>query len=163
MVFFSWIYNNFFFFSLQTLSPQFFLLVFPQEEWKQPQPTLDYRNTTLPLLLSPLASVPCQATHLPVPSVTFFIVVIILETCVSLLLFHALLLFSHSGVSNSLRPWGLQHTRLPCLHYLPEFAQTQVLWISDASNHLVLCSSPPFSSCPQSFPASGSFPVSQLF
>ena len=29
------------------------------------------------------------------------------------------------------------------------------------SNHLILCS--PFSSCPQSFPASGSFPMSQLF
>ena len=30
------------------------------------------------------------------------------------------------------------------------------------SNHLILCR-PPFSSCPQSFPASGSFPMSQLF
>ena len=100
----------------------------------------------------------------------------------------------------------------PVLHYLPEFAQTHVHWISDAmqpshpqfssiqslshvlplltpwtaahqaslsitnsqsllklrsiesvmpSNHLILCY--PFSSCPQSFPASGSSQMSQLF
>ena len=48
------------------------------------------------------------------------------------------------------------------LHYLLEFAQTHVYWVSDAiqPSHPL---SPPFSSCPQSFPASGSFPVSQLF
>ena len=34
--------------------------------------------------------------------------------------------FSRSAVSDSLRPCGLQHARLPCLHYLPEFAQTHV-------------------------------------
>ena len=49
----------------------------------------------------------------------------------------------------------------PVLHYLPEFAQTHVHWVSDAiqPSHPVA----PFSSCPQSFPASGSFPVSRLF
>ena len=48
------------------------------------------------------------------------------------------------------------------LHYLPEFAQTRVQWVSDAiqPSHLLL---PHLSSCPQSFPASGSFPMSQLF
>ena len=47
------------------------------------------------------------------------------------------------------------------VHYLLEFAQTHVRWVSDAirPSHPL----PPFSSCPQSFPASGSFPVSQLF
>ena len=48
------------------------------------------------------------------------------------------------------------------LHCLPEFAQIRVRWVSDAiqpANPLL----PPFSSYPQSFPASGSFPVSQLF
>ena len=51
----------------------------------------------------------------------------------------------------------------PVLHHFPEFAQTHVHWVSDAiqpSHHPQ--SSPP-SSCLQSFPASGSFPVSQLF
>jgi len=48
------------------------------------------------------------------------------------------------------------------LHHLPEFAQTHVHWVSDAiqpSHPLVTR----FSSCPQSLPASGSFPVSHLF
>ena len=46
-------------------------------------------------------------------------------------------------------------------HQLPEFTQTHVHWVSDASqpSHPVV----PFSSCPQSFPASESFPMSQLF
>ena len=51
----------------------------------------------------------------------------------------------------------------PVLYYLPEFAQTHVHWIGDAirpSYHLLLPSLP---SCPQSFPASGSFPMSQVF
>ena len=49
----------------------------------------------------------------------------------------------------------------PVLHYLPEFAPTHVHWLSDAIQppHFL---SPPFS-CLQSFPASGSFPMSQLF
>ena len=48
------------------------------------------------------------------------------------------------------------------LHCLPEFAQTHVHWVSEY--HPTTSSSViPFSSCPQSFPASGSFPVSQLF
>ena len=50
----------------------------------------------------------------------------------------------------------------PVFHYLPEFAQTHVHWVSDAiqPSHPLL---PPFSSCLQSFPASGSFPRSRLF
>ena len=49
----------------------------------------------------------------------------------------------------------------PILHYLPEFAQTHVHWISDAiqPSHPL---SPAFSFCPQSFPASVSFPRNQL-
>ena len=49
----------------------------------------------------------------------------------------------------------------PVLHYFLEFAQTHVHWVDDAiqSSHPVA----PFSSCPQSFPASGSFPMSQIF
>ena len=44
----------------------------------------------------------------------------------------------------------------PVLHYLPEFAQTHIHWVSDAiqQSHPL---PPLFSSCPRSFPASGSF------
>ena len=47
------------------------------------------------------------------------------------------------------------------LHYLPEFAQIHVLELVMLSDHLILCH--PLSFCLQSFPASGSFPVSWLF
>ena len=50
----------------------------------------------------------------------------------------------------------------PVLHYLPEFAQTLVHWVSDAIQPS-LFSVTPFFSCPQSFPSSGSFPMSWLF
>ena len=46
------------------------------------------------------------------------------------------------------------------LHCLLEFAQTHVHWIGDAIQHLILAR---FYSCPQFFPASRSFPVSQFF
>ena len=48
----------------------------------------------------------------------------------------------------------------PVHHQLPEHAQNHVLESVMASNRLILCH--PFS-CPQSFPTSGSFPVSQFF
>ena len=49
----------------------------------------------------------------------------------------------------------------PGLHHLLEFAQTQVHWAVIPSNHLVFCC--PLFLLPSSFPASGSFPVTQLF
>ena len=51
---------------------------------------------------------------------------------------------------------------LSVLHYLPEFAQIHVHWVNDTIRP---CQSSvvPFSSCPQSFPAWGSFPMSWLF
>ena len=51
----------------------------------------------------------------------------------------------------------------PVLHYLPEFAQTHVHWVSDAIQPSHPHSISSFSSCAQSFPASGFFPVSQFF
>ena len=50
----------------------------------------------------------------------------------------------------------------PVLHYLPEFAQIHVHWVSDLTqpSHSLVAS---FSSCSQSFPASGSFPMIWLF
>ena len=53
-------------------------------------------------------------------------------------------------------PMNCSTPGLPVHHQLPEFTQTHVHWVSDAS---VI----PFSSCPQSLPASWSFPMSQLF
>ena len=70
--------------------------------------------------------------------------------------------FSHSVESNSLWPHGLQHARLPCPSPTPT-----VCSISCPSSrwcHLTISSSVvPFSSCLQSFPASGSFLRSQFF
>ena len=71
-----------------------------------------------------------------------------------------LLLFSHSVMSESVWHHGLQHTPdFPVLHYLPGFAQTHIHWVNDTiqPSHPVT----PFSSCPQSFLAWGSFPVSE--
>ena len=48
---------------------------------------------------------------------------------------------------------------LPVHHQLPKFTQTRVHWVSDTISPSVI----PFSSCLQSFPASGSFPTSQFF
>ena len=50
---------------------------------------------------------------------------------------------------------------LPVHHKLLEFTQTHVHWVSDAiqPSHPVI----PFFSCPQSFPVSGSFQISQFF
>ena len=54
---------------------------------------------------------------------------------------------SRSVVSDSLWPHGLQHSRLPVLHHLPELAQTHVHWISDAiqPSHSLSSLSPVFS------------------
>ena len=71
------------------------------------------------------------------------------------------LLFSHSFVSDSLRPLGLQHTRLPCPSPTARACTNMSIKSVMPSNYLILCHLLP--SCPQSFPASGSFPVSKLF
>ena len=69
--------------------------------------------------------------------------------------------FSHSVVSNSLRPHELQHTRHPCPSPSPGVYPNSCP--SSRGCHLAISSSfVPFS-CPQSLPASGSFPMSQLF
>ena len=74
--------------------------------------------------------------------------------------FWLLLLFSHSVVSNSLQPYGLQHARLPC----PSLSAGVCLNSCPLSN-AIQPSHPchPLSSCPQSISASGSFPISGLF
>ena len=65
-------------------------------------------------------------------------------------------------MSNSLQPHGLQHTRLTCLLLSPGACSNS--WPSSRWCHpAISCSVVPFSSCPQSFSASWSFPVSWLF
>ena len=70
--------------------------------------------------------------------------------------------FSRSVVSNSLRPHGLQHARPPCPSPTPGVHSNPCplcWWCHPTISSSVV----PFCSCPQSFPASGSFPMSQLF
>ena len=70
--------------------------------------------------------------------------------------------FSCSVMSDSLQPHGLQHTRLPCPSPTPGvYSDSHPLsrWCHPTISSSVVT----FSSWPQSFPASGSFPVSQFF
>ena len=71
-----------------------------------------------------------------------------------------LFLFSRSVMSNSVRPHGLQHARLPS----PSLgACSNSCLLSQWCQPSILSSVVPFSSCLKSFPASGSFPVNQVF
>ena len=70
--------------------------------------------------------------------------------------------FSRSVVSDFLRPHESQHVRPPC------WSPTPGVYSNSSSSSRwchpdILSSVVPFSSCPQSLPASGSFPMSQLF
>ena len=70
--------------------------------------------------------------------------------------------FSHSVVSNSLQPHGLQHARPPYPSPSPR-ARSNPCPLSQWCLPTISSSVVPFSSCLQSFPASGSFQVSQFF
>ena len=70
--------------------------------------------------------------------------------------------FSRSVVSDSLRPHESQHARPACPSQTPGVYSNSCpssRWYHPAISSSVI----PFSSCPQSLPASGSFPMSQLF
>ena len=70
--------------------------------------------------------------------------------------------FSHSVMSDSLWPHESQHAGPPCPSPTPGVhsdLHTSSRWCHPAISSSVI----PFSSCPQSLPASGSFPMSQLF
>ena len=73
-----------------------------------------------------------------------------------------MLLFSHSITSDSLWPHGLQHARLPCLSPSPGVCSNSCP-LSWWCLPTVSSSVTPFSSCLQSFPASGSSPMSWFF
>ena len=76
--------------------------------------------------------------------------------------FPALLLVSCSVMSDSLPPYELQHAKLPCPSPSPGVCSNSCP-LSQYCHPAISSSSALFSSCPQSFPASGSFPVSWLF
>ena len=70
--------------------------------------------------------------------------------------------FSHSVMSDSLRPYEPQHARPPCPSPTPGVYPNSCplsQWCHPTNSSSVV----PFSSCPQSFPASESFQMSQLF
>ena len=70
--------------------------------------------------------------------------------------------FSRSVMSDSLRPHGLQHARLPCPSLTPRAYSNSCparQWCHPIISSFVV----PFSSCLQSFLASGSFPMSWFF
>ena len=70
--------------------------------------------------------------------------------------------FSHSIMSDSLWPYESQHARPPCPSPAPGVYSNSCplsQWCHPAISSSVVS----FSSCPQSFPASRSFPISQLF
>ena len=66
--------------------------------------------------------------------------------------------FSRSVMSDSLQPHGLQHARLPCPSPTPR-ACSNSCPLSQWFHPIIWSSVVPFSSCLQSFPASGSFPL----
>ena len=70
--------------------------------------------------------------------------------------------FSRSVMSDSLEPHGLQHARPPCPSPVPR-AYSNSCPSSRWCHPTISSSVIRFSSCPQSFPASGSFQTSQLF
>ena len=70
--------------------------------------------------------------------------------------------FSRSVVSDSLWPHKLLHARLPCPSPTPE-AYSNSCPLSRWCHPAILSSVIPFSACLQSFPATGSLPVSQFF
>ena len=81
--------------------------------------------------------------------------------CSKICLFHSVK-FSHSVVSDSLRPHGPQHTRPPCTSQLPGVYPNSCP-LSWWCHPIISSSVVPFSFCPQSLPASESFSMSQLY
>ena len=69
--------------------------------------------------------------------------------------------FSHSVVSDSATPWTAVHQASLSITNFQSLLKLMPIELVMPSNHLILCC--PFSSCLQSFQASGSFQMSQLF
>ena len=71
------------------------------------------------------------------------------------------LLFSHQVVSNPLTPWTAAHQA--SLSFTLSWSLLKLTSLSQWCHPIISASAPPFFSYPQSFPASGSFPMSWLF
>ena len=91
-----------------------------------------------------LSRIPSRSIHIVNGKISFLSVQLVAQLCLTLC-----------------DPMNCSTPGLPVHHQLPEFTQTHVHWVSDAIqlSHPVV----PFSSCLQSFPASGSFLMSWLF
>ena len=76
--------------------------------------------------------------------------------------FSLIVVFVHSVVANTLRPQQLQHARLPFPSLSPGACSNSCPF-SQWCHQTISSSVPHFYSCLQSFPASGSFPMSRLF
>ena len=85
----------------------------------------------------------------------------IMVDSVCLILSQSVNQFSHSVVSDSLRPHESQHARPPCPSPTPR-VYSDSCPSSQWCHPAIASSVVPFSSCRQSLPASGSFPMSQL-
>ena len=77
-------------------------------------------------------------------------------------LIYWLVQFSHSVMSHSLKPHGLQHSRPPCPSPTPGVYSNSCT-LSRWCHPTISSSVVPFSCCLQSLPASESFPMSQFF
>ena len=131
---------------MYVLVPRLALFLSKDMEWHFPsyprkQPGLSTRTE------QPWSAMPWQAAFEMAPSMV--------------LASWLLSLFSHSVVSSSLQPHELQHTRLPCPS--PSHgACSDSCPLSQWCHAIILSSVVPFSCCLKSFPASGSFLMSQL-
>ena len=130
---------------------------FPRQEYWSglpfPSPG-DLPNPEIKHLSPPLQAYSLPLSHLGSPWLTMSEWVIV--SCFSSVQ------FSHSVVSNSLRPHESQHVRPPCPSPTPGVhsdSHPSSQWCHPAISSSVI----PFFSCPQSLPASESFPMSQLF
>ena len=94
--------------------------------------------------------------------ISLFIMLVMYLMSAQFVLIFSSVQFSHSVMSDSLRPHESQHARPPCpsptLGVYPNSCPSSQ-WCHPTISSSVI----PFSSCPQSLPASGSFPMSQLF
>ena len=91
----------------------------------------------------------------------FFFLYIIPFPSIFFVLMFSTIHFSHSAMSDSLWPHELQNTRAPCPSLTPRVYK--IPWPLSQWCHPTISSSVISFSCPQSFPASGSFQMIQLF
>ena len=123
--------------------------------------------TTCPIWAQPLSSeVPMLLWALPcTPDIIESTIMALVWPCGHMLLTAQTASVQFSSVAQScltLRPHGLQHARLPCPSLYPRICSNSCplsWWCYPTISFSVT----PFSSHPQSFPASRSFPMSQIF